>query len=814
MKLLRKIAFSNNRNNKTRSILVIISIVLTTVLLTSIGTFVNGVLKHNVESADKMYGSYYGIFKMITEEQVKEMELDNSYTDIGKTAYAGVTDTDNSIMFVWYDKTARNLINADDSLKEGNFPIKENEIVGSREAFKSLGYADVKIGDTVKANSRFNNDRKFEENEFVISGILKDEKIETKNKSYAMSVSKEFYEKEAQGEFFYSAYFRLNENIDITGDNREEVIKDLGKDIGLGENQVSVNNYYLRFILEPETELFIGAIVISILVIVFSVIVIYNIFQIGILQKVQEYGKLKALGATKKQVKKIVVNEGMSLGLIGVPIGLLLGSLIGGQTTQFLIKISNETFKNITMEKMNLISIPILLLVTIVSLITVRISLIKPVKIVSKIYPIEAIRYQGNTGLTKKSRKGKKTIKLKDLVIANFSINKSRTFKTILTMGLSCVLFVVVVNIAGNFDTHYQSRRNVRYGEFYIELSYSYDDTAYPENNLDNVLKNNPLNNETVGKIKNINGVKDVKTRSIAIVLGDKINNEGSRYGDISIINREDFDFLKDSDGEKFIGVKNYEELVKNNGVFYSSSTFLNEDGYKLNENINFLLNDGISDKKFNTNIMGAFFSSIPTNWAMTEETFNELGLEKNIGFIWVDCNKKDVEEVEKELNDIIGNNEHIEMISYNDSYRENDVSMSMVKLLSYIFLIILGLIGFMNMANTIIISIITRKQEFGILQAIGMTNKQLNHMLQIEGLIFTVGTIIISLIIGMPIGKFAFDYFKNEMGMIGLNNYSLPIKEIVIMILAIALLQGVLSFILSRNIKKDSLVDRIRFQE
>lgn len=74
-----------------------------------------------------------------------------------------------------------------------------------------------------------------------------------------------------------------------------------------------------------------------------------------------------------------------------------------------------------------------------------------------------------------------------------------------------------------------------------------------------------------------------------------------------------------------------------------------------------------------------------------------------------------------------------------------------MMKLGCYLFMAIVGLIGFMNLANTMIINITTKKQEYGVLQAVGMTNKQLNLSLQIQGLIFTVGTICVALAAGLP---------------------------------------------------------------
>ena len=109
----------------------------------------------------------------------------------------------------------------------------------------------------------------------------------------------------------------------------------------------------------------------------------------------------------------------------------------------------------------------------------------------------------------------------------------------------------------------------------------------------------------------------------------------------------------------------------------------------------------------------------------------------------------------------MISNTSHIKMDTYHAQLQSAEFASSMMKLGCYLFMAIVGLIGFMNMANTMIMNITTKKQEYGILQAVGMTNKQLNLCLQLQGLMFTVGTICVALIIGLPLGYALFSYQK-----------------------------------------------------
>jgi uncharacterized membrane protein len=177
-------------------------------------------------------------------------------------------------------------------------------------------------------------------------------------------------------------------------------------------------------------------------------------------------------------------------------------------------------------------------------------------------------------------------------------------------------------------------------------------------------------------------------------------------------------------------------------------------------------------------------------------------------GYLWVDCDKKDVASVEQSLNTLISNTSHIKMDTYHAQLQSAEYASRMMKLGCYLFMAIVGLIGFMNLANTMIINITTKKQEYGVLQAVGMTNKQLNLSLQIQGLIFTVGTICVALAAGLPLGYALFSYAKHN-GIFGMNVYHVPLIPILVMILLVGILQIVLSCVLSCNLKKETLVER-----
>ena len=311
------------------------------------------------------------------------------------------------------------------------------------------------------------------------------------------------------------------------------------------------------------------------------------------------------------------------------------------------------------------------------------------------------------------------------------------------------------------------------------------------------------MNDSLIEEIKSIPGVTDVMTREIV-----SVNLNGTRFP-ADIVSKNDFDFMR-QDGD--IGSMDYDQAVKNGEIFFGWSMWMEQDGYAPGESIAFDFENGSGTYTYQGKIAGSFVSA-DTYLVIPEGVYRSMNPRGTAyGYLWVDCDKKDVASVEQSLNTLISNTSHIKMDTYHAQLQSAEFSARTMKLGCYLFMAIVGLIGFMNMANTMIMNITTKKQEYGILQAVGMTNKQLNLCLQLQGMMFTVGTICVALIVGLPLGYALFAYAKHN-GIFGINVYHVPITPILAMILLVGLLQIVLSLVLSSNLKKETLVERIRYQ-
>ncbi len=796
MKTVIRLALAGMKKNLTRTILTGIAIFLTTLLLTAIGLGGSGMLEENKKLSADEYGEHYGSFLGMTTEQKKKAEIHAMLYNIGSVVNIGsVEDNKYNMSLQFYDDKAVELSHL--SLQSGDMPKNTDEIAAPKGFFKVLGNSNPKIGDKVKVPFRINGAGEIITEDFVICGFAKSNEINELSKSYLAYVSNQFMEKYLPDEQMRREMmlFQVRNEDNKNEAQMKEFIMSIAEDLGLEEKQVNVNNMYLLYSLDPGTEILISCILIMIVIVLFSIIVIYNIFHVAVTQRIKEFGRLKAIGASQRQLKALVRMEGVILSVITIPVGILFGMIV--------VKCFFKMFMDINLPLGNM---AVFVIVVLISFLAVMISIQKPLRTAAKISPVEAARYESGKK-SKANRKGKRQLSVLTLTLSNLAINKKRTITTILTMGLSCVLFVVISNIVSNMDSEKQARQDIEFGRFRIEIDGSLNDQTYPENNMNEIQKKQPFNSEFLGDIKNIQGVTDIRTRKIMAVK-NVTSSSNESFSKIAVVDKDEFDWLVE---DRKRGEVDYENTVRKDGCIYMYDYFLQYDGYKIGDTVKFDILDGDRKVPFSAEILGSCGHSNDADITITEDTFNKLDIQGDMtSVVFVDCDKKNEGQVLNSIENLIEGMDNISIKSYSDILKINNLQILFTKSACYAFLVILGVIGFMNMANTMITSIITRKREFGVIQATGMSNRQFNYMLQTEGMIFSAGTLFVALTVGNLLGYAAFCWCKKK-GWFGLFQYELPYLEILILIVGIIFLQVILSWLLSRNVKKESIVDRIQ---
>lgn len=200
----------------------------------------------------------------------------------------------------------------------------------------------------------------------------------------------------------------------------------------------------------------------------------------------------------------------------------------------------------------------------------------------------------------------------------------------------------------------------------------------------------------------------------------------------------------------------------------------------------------------------------------IAEEIMNQYIKETNMTaklYIYAEADFYD--SIKSELKKIEAENIYFRLISYDEekAIAVSALRLRMMKYPIYLLLLFIGMIGFMNLINTMITSIVTRKKELGILQAIGLSNKQLVKMLQKEGILFTIGTLTCALTFGNLLGYLIFVWGKNT-GFMSVTTYHYPFIETIIMISMLVGGQFLIIFFANKNIHKQSLIERMRQQE
>ena len=252
--------------------------------------------------------------------------------------------------------------------------------------------------------------------------------------------------------------------------------------------------------------------------------------------------------------------------------------------------------------------------------------------------------------------------------------------------------------------------------------------------------------------------------------------------------------------------------MTANREVLCTHEYSFNECGLSLGDVIPLTLYDG--DREIPLTVTLTALSQPDSDFALlvvTEDTWKELGLTYDpTTDIYLHVEDGQYDNVKELLTEIVAENEHFVLYSMDV---EMKIGRSMVGLTIYPFyllLVLIAVIGFINLINTMITSIVTRKKELAILQAIGLSGKQLVNMLAGEGLVFTAGTLFISLTLGNLSGYLLFCWAKKAHFM-SISRYHYPVWETIGLTLVLLGGQLLITLFMRKTVEKESLIDRIR---
>ncbi|MCI6018352.1 MAG: ABC transporter permease, partial [Clostridiales bacterium] len=454
MSMVFKIALSNMKYHKSKNVLTGIAIFLTTLLLFLVPTMGMDLINSQKAAVNKVYPTWHALFQNVPEDTVTKLashHLVERYGLRGDLGYMAADDTNISMLYM--DAQAIEMYKT--KLSEGRLPEAENEIVVSRGILESLSLSG-EIGDTVTILYQVyrNGSLDFiQKKDFVICGFLPDTETNKEQKSYTSLVSKAFLNEEIPSDQIgYRFLFQIDTTYANDTDRIESSIKQLAKQFNVSEQDYRINDDYLwANYVDPS---FIPIMFLIILIIIMAgMITIYSIYYISMGERIQEFGKIKAIGATTGQLRRIVLLEGFLVDAIAVPLGLLTGSLLARYVFGCIFKLyQNENMMMSTIQELiqrgeiKLIVPWIYLLAIGVAMLTVFLSLLRPMGIAAKVSEVEAMRYRSEQ-TKKKIRKGYSDITVTCLAMVHLAGNKKKSLITICSMAITGLLCMVVATV-------------------------------------------------------------------------------------------------------------------------------------------------------------------------------------------------------------------------------------------------------------------------------------------------------------------------------------------------------------------------------
>lgn len=762
---------NNNRNvtthlakcsvkaNGLRNFFTVVAIVLSVSLLMLMGTYTLGMeTAERRQIADMQQVIYEEIEK--TQAQKMAEESDVSYLLLMKQG-VGIELGNKLLLPSYYAQDAlkgkRDEIKLTDIKKGGTFPEKYNEAAVTKE-YCELMEITPETG-TIFTITGIDGVQE----EFVISGILDGDWKSTN--MYPVIFSEEYAENgHLLKDIPYKALVKLAGGEKMHQKVFEDRIVSLGTEYGVERKNINPNNYFTGTLegdsLLAQQRIVITALGIGILFV--SVLVIYSVFYLSVIGRIRQFGQLRTIGMTRKQIRRMVRREGLLLSLLGIPIGILAGGSIA-----YFLKPEGWDWIN---------TLFVAAVVIIADVITVQISLAKPASLAAEISPIEAAKYTGN--IEEKKRRKKKenrksqTLRTKRLQrnlsafgLASISAGKNRkkTFLTMLSLGVGGILFMIAATFVVSVNLEEYSRQSsFKKGEYVITLSSNAAEAS--GHGLSGVQMENPLNSEFEEQLLAIDGVKKVYEYQI---MEMKWEARGEAVEDsVTGFDRELFEKIKKNYVKRDSEVKQleYDEMVEKGQILIQNNFTVKEIfgwEFEVGDKVKMTFDNGsqvlekeytvagfIDDDEFSDeNVIDGWFL-LPQD--LLDEVSGGLNLNDTV-VVQTDETK------EKAITPAIESlvQEHSDLILFTLTERREQDKSSFTLLYAIILGLSIFIIGFsmLNLLNTLITNIVTRKQELAMLESVGMSRKQLNRMVTLEGLILSAGNAVITLVFGTAAG-------------------------------------------------------------
>ncbi|HHX67445.1 MAG TPA: ABC transporter permease, partial [Gallicola sp.] len=489
--------FIKSYKKNSLSLLLGMSLIITLIVSLTTMLYTN----HRLESIQNqfIYTNMDYEIKNLSMKQTKKLQENKTIENLGMERYLSTVKTENNQSAVIISANKDSILKVS-KLIEGEMPKNNNEIVAEKWALLNLGINPIVGGEF---SFPINSDNAG--NKYKIVGILNDMPLNKMGGGIILYTnliddnSKE-----------YLVHLKFKENV-----NKEKEIEKIENELQIHNRNIVKNPW-----LENKEELIITNIKLNTLLLLIGGLIIFGIYRVSLIKREKQFGMLRAIGVTKKQVRKIMVLELLKLYFYSIPIGIILGFL----SVKLIINFSKDENLKIffwgKLEEFNIIYPinQILISIIVFSIVVVFIG-VKGSKIINEVSIIKNITGHSNSvkdnfNLIHMTGKENKNLLLKKLSMKYIFTSGKTSFMVILSLIIGGTLFygLAYKSILIKEINNIQNRTNFYNSDYLL--------TAYDDMDLNKGISELTLNN-----IKNIDGVKSLETQ-IALPVKVIDNNE------------------------------------------------------------------------------------------------------------------------------------------------------------------------------------------------------------------------------------------------------------------------------------------------
>ena len=841
---IRHLSYKTLWASRKRNMIAVCAIALTALLFTSLFTIVLSINQTNQNYQFRSVGTYaHGSFKNVDQTQIETIAAHPRIRAVGERTVIGLCITGA------FEKDYGEVSFMDDHAAKwgyalpsvGRIPASGREIAMDTKALELLGVApqlgaQIQLTYTLADKNQMGGEIT---DTFTLVGYWEYDELMG---VHFLNVSREYVqeiEKKAISEGMNP--FRTDLSVMLPSSlNIEEQLCRIGEDCGysvgdgIDQQRIGVNWGYTTTQL-ADTMGFGGilAIIAVMLLVAFTgYLVIYNIFQISVAGDIRYYGLLKTIGVTPGQLRRIIRQQALLLSALGIPLGLLLGYGVGALAVPIALSSSLYSGKYTQISTSPWIFIG----AAAFALITVLLSCAKPGRIAGRVSPVEAAKYTQARQVSR-ARRATRQVTPFSMASANLGRGRGKTALVVVSLSLSVVLLNVLFTFISGFDMD-KYLSNMTCADFIVGTQgyFNYFGSTLEK---DDILPIQENTRQSLGGFTYETGLvkmympEETWKREASYYIGEKemeellesAHRDGNRIAadsqleglDAALLEKlvlvyGDLSPLRQADSKAIAMVVS---LDANGRIAHP------EDYPAIGEEVK--VTYGLGDAEYDVLYRVCAYVDVPYSMSCrsyplgyqavlpVETLIRDVGEENVIPMCYVFDTPDPQAEADAESYLAAATASPTSSLMYEskttkrEHFREYQMTFA---LLGGLLCAIIGIVGVLNFINAMMTSILSRQREFAVLQSIGMTGRQLKAMLIWEGLLYTLGSGLISLLLSAAVNPLAGALLEKAYWFF---SYSYTLTPVLLAVPVFMLLGFAIPSLMYGQAAKHSIVERLR---